>query len=433
MTTCDDTAAPCQSCSESDLPVNPFSALRVAFGMLLGEDDFRTMMGNPRGKQMLHSAWLHGSGVVWGYQVALGGEYSLSVAPGLAVDGNGRELLAETTLCLNLMDWVTAQKPTKDVITATLMADFACVPTSLVPTLADPCDVTRKHDDYSRVLETVQLSLQPDDGSPPSSNPPTYQRLRVLFGLLMPGTDQASLDALAAIEAVMSAPEGNRAQVLLAEFRKLAAADSAELKPAVEQGVEGLSLFPVTAEQSGVVLAKLVIKQHEESGVIQIDSVDIDPSVRTTLLPTSVIQELTAGTAPSLFGSASTPDYGGPRVLPDSLQWTDDRTLEFEVSKPLNARSLRRAVRITSLSADRGWAEDDVDTISVRSGGTTVVVRLADQLANETGRLVVRGTGPEPAFGVDPAVPLAGVAGGPPAGKDDGRDAVIMFARRNRP
>ncbi|QUQ63890.1 hypothetical protein [Kutzneria sp. CA-103260] len=430
MTTCDDTAAPCQSCSESDLPVNPFSALRVAFGMLLGEDDFRTMMGNPRGKQMLHAAWLHGSGVAWGYQVALGGEYGLSVSPGLAVDGHGRELFAETSLCLNLMDWVTAQKPTSDTITATLVADFACVPTSLVPTLADPCDVTRKHDDYSRVLETVRLSLRPDDGTSP---PPTYRRLRVLFGLLAPGTDQASLDALAAIEAVMSAPEGNRAQVLLAQFRQLAAADAAELKPAAEAGVEGLSLFPATDEKSGVVLARLVIKQHEVSGAIQIDDVAIDSSARTTLLPTSVIQELAAGTAPSLFGTEGTPDYGGPRVLPDSLNWTDDRTLEFRVTAPVNARSLRRAVRITSLSPDRGWADDDVDTIEVRDGGTTVVVRLADQLANDTGRLIVRGTGPEPAFGVAPAVPLAGVAGGPPAGKDDGRDAVIMFPRRPRP
>jgi len=47
------------------------------------------------------------------------------------VDGHGRELFAETSLCLNLMDWVTAQKPATDTITATLVADFSCVPTSL--------------------------------------------------------------------------------------------------------------------------------------------------------------------------------------------------------------------------------------------------------------------------------------------------------------
>jgi len=63
-----DCACSCGNCT--DLPVTPFEALRVSYGMLLGEDDFRVLMGNPRGKQQLHSAWLHGSGVVWGYRVA---------------------------------------------------------------------------------------------------------------------------------------------------------------------------------------------------------------------------------------------------------------------------------------------------------------------------------------------------------------------------
>src|SRR3954454_19531456 len=87
----------CDSCLGGDLPVNPFVALRVAYGMLLGEDDFRTMMGNPRGKQMLHAAWLHGSGVVWGYGVTVNGLKELKVAAGLAVDGLGRELRSEAT------------------------------------------------------------------------------------------------------------------------------------------------------------------------------------------------------------------------------------------------------------------------------------------------------------------------------------------------
>ena len=57
------------TCGGDGPPVDPFQALRVAYGMLLGEDDFRVLLGNPRGKQMLHAAWLHGSGVVWGMPV----------------------------------------------------------------------------------------------------------------------------------------------------------------------------------------------------------------------------------------------------------------------------------------------------------------------------------------------------------------------------
>src|SRR3954454_9666543 len=101
-------ACSCGNCT--DVPVTPFQALRVSYGMLLGEDDFRVLMGNPRGKQMLHSFWLHGSGVVWGYQVrteaAHDGPLLLRVWPGLGMDGLGREVELQTSACLNLRDWL---------------------------------------------------------------------------------------------------------------------------------------------------------------------------------------------------------------------------------------------------------------------------------------------------------------------------------------
>lgn len=74
-------------CGGDELPVNPFLALRVAFGMLLGEDDFRVLMGNPRGKLMLHNAWLHGPGVVRGLGVARDGD-ELRVLPGWPSTGS---------------------------------------------------------------------------------------------------------------------------------------------------------------------------------------------------------------------------------------------------------------------------------------------------------------------------------------------------------
>ena len=83
----------CDNCRSGDLPSNPFLAPRVTHGMLLGEDDFATVIGYPRGKHQLHQAWLHGSGVVWGYPVRNAGLYELKVGPGLAIDGIGRELL----------------------------------------------------------------------------------------------------------------------------------------------------------------------------------------------------------------------------------------------------------------------------------------------------------------------------------------------------
>jgi hypothetical protein len=46
---------------------------------------------------MLHSAWLHRSGVVWGFEVGVDGTRTLTVTPGLAVDGIGRELIQDVT------------------------------------------------------------------------------------------------------------------------------------------------------------------------------------------------------------------------------------------------------------------------------------------------------------------------------------------------
>jgi hypothetical protein len=136
-----------------DVPVNPFLALRVAFGMLLGEDDFRVLMGNPRGKQMLHTAWLHGRGVVWGFRVAREGD-QLVVSPGLAVDGLGRELHLDLRCCRSLPEWAAewrkqrpaatmATKSAGSTVEAWVVAEFTGCPDRPVPALADPCDVTR--------------------------------------------------------------------------------------------------------------------------------------------------------------------------------------------------------------------------------------------------------------------------------------------------
>jgi hypothetical protein len=166
--------------------VNPYEALRVSYGMLLSADDFRVMI-NPRGKPMLHSAWLHGSGVVWGFDVCLDGLLALRVSPGLAVDGLGRELSSETTQCLDLRNWLkTYDHPgnqdgcERRTVHACVVAEFGCQLSRPVPTLANPCDITRQHDDFSRVLENASISLRPGDCA---ARERPYHRVRVLLGL----------------------------------------------------------------------------------------------------------------------------------------------------------------------------------------------------------------------------------------------------------
>lgn len=423
----------CKSCCVDELAVNPFLALRVAYGMLLGEDDFQTLMGNARGKQMLHAAWLHGSGVVWGLDVCVEGIRVLRVSAGLAVDGLGRELCREVSWCADVRDWLAGQDlPEQEpdcstfTVRACVVAEFDCCPTAPVPTLADPCDVTRRHDDDSRIVETSRIVLRLGDCPCP---PRPYHRVRVLLGIDEVGSDDvAGQQAFEARCAVAAADPGTRPARLLTEFRRMAALDVTELRPATEEGASYPLLFPVLDDAAGVVLACVEIDVRDTDGCREITEVRPDVSCRTALLPTATIQELTCGLAPGLLDVA-VPDAAGPRVIPDSLEWSaDGRELSVATTLALHPGTVKpRAVRMTSLPADGddGWVDEDIYRVRWDSARCRIVVILADRPVNDIVRLIFSGTGPAPMLGADPPRPLAGVVGGPPVGPDDGYDAVL--------
>jgi hypothetical protein len=292
-----------------------------------------------------------------------------------------------------------------------------------VPTLADPCDITRKHDDFSRVIETSKLALR--RGECPCPEAP-YHRTRVLLGIDEPGMqDPPGDEALAARRCVAEMPLAERPAALLAEFRRMSVLDSAFLRPASQNGCE--PLFPVLPVCAPVVLACLEIKIKRQDDCTEVECVQIDTCCRRALLPTATIQELLCGLAPGLIEpDGATDDAGGPRICRESVKWSAGGSkVGFSVTAPLNESTVRDAVRITSLR-DRGWVDEDV--IGVRFyDDNNVEVELADPPAYEIVRLIVKGTGPVPAFGADPPLPLAGFEGGPPCTADDGRDAVLTF------
>lgn len=425
--------APCSCDSCADLAVSPFEALRVTYGMLLGEDDFRVLMGNPRGKQMLHSSWLHGTGVVWGYDVRLDG-LTVRVSPGLALDGLGREVALTASACIDLRDWLRTNDhpPSQDecgrrTVRGCVVAEFDCCPSRPVPTLASPCDVNRTHDEDSRVTETSRVGLRPGPCQP-RWHP--YHRVRVLLGLDQAGADdQAGEQAAQARARVAEGPDESRASEFLREFRRLAALDNAELRAAAEPGTSDLTWFPVLDKDAAVTLACLEMDVRDADGCTTIENVGIRLDCRTALLPTATIQELTCGLGPAAASDADE-DAGGPRVLAADVTWSDDeRTLYIPVSAELNPGSVRRAVRITSLSR-RGWVDEDIDAVRYDPAGPAIVVDMADRPVHELIRVVVKGTGSTPVYGTDPPVPLAGLWGGPPGAVNDGHDAALTFANR---
>ena len=442
----------CGDCTSADLPVTPFEALRARHGMLLGEDDFRALMGNPRGKQMLHSAWLHGKGVVWGYDVRPDGLHKLAVRPGLAVDGWGRELLLASSATVDLTDWLAEhdRPETQDgcrdrTVTACLVAEFDCSSARPVPTLADPCDVTRTHDTASRILEEVRIALVPGN-CPPCHRCRRYHRLRVLLGLDDPEDreDRAGREAAAARADVAGRPPQERVRPLCHHLHCLGVRDAAEQEPACLEGTDIPGLFPVDEKDAGVVLSCVEIDVRDAAGCTTIQEVRLDDCCRCLLLPTQVITELLCAVAartldrhrpepPGGYGHGH--DYDdrdeadepveGPRVHGDDVRWDEDEGCYLvPVSGELVAGSVRRAVTVTSLSA-RGWVEEDVEAVRYDADGRRIVVRMAARPQNSVVRLLVKGTGPTPVYGVEPAAPLAGVLGGPRGGRHDGHDAVV--------
>jgi hypothetical protein len=410
------------------LPNTPFEALRVAYGMLLGEEDFRVLMGHPRGKLMLHQSWLHGRGAVWGMAVE-DQEDQLKVGPGLAVDGWGRELRLTSSWCVSVsawaQRWLDDQAGLVDCETVTvhtwIVAEYDACDGRSVPALADPCDVNRRHDDYSRTYEGCRITM----ADKPPSTLDAYRRVRMLLGLRELTGDAAGHDVRDALDDLRHHSGQERAEVLLGHFRRLAAKDESELRPLDEEGDDCPPLPPVPEEEAGVVLAEVRIGIRAKAGCATVVSVEADPWVRPVLLPTQLIGELTCGLAPGLLGDPL--DAGGPRLIRSSVDWLDDNSqLVFSVTKPIAPGSQEGGVEVSSLDDDgHGWSKKKIKDIHLSSDRRTVHVFLDGPPRFATARVLIRGTGRTSLFGEDPRVPFAGVEGGPPGTTDDGHDAVI--------
>jgi hypothetical protein len=71
-------------------------------GQLLDEADFRSEQDYHRNAGLLHNTTLHSWGVVDGLTVSFNGEKKLAVAPGRAIDTQGREILLKETAILDV-------------------------------------------------------------------------------------------------------------------------------------------------------------------------------------------------------------------------------------------------------------------------------------------------------------------------------------------
>lgn len=427
MTTVDEHAAgpdaPARDSRLTDLTtLDPWTSLRPVTGMLLGVEDFETLVEHPHAKQLLHNAWWHGPGVLHGFDVRSNGLLELEVLPGLAVDAAGRELHLDHAECLSIKDLIPQDA---DYFTVWVVLRYdACLAGGVV-VLADPCDVTRSSTQHTRILERAVVTVTADDPGNDEDGTAPYRRVRMLLGLEPLGQGPADRVVREHRDAVADAAPADRPARLAEALRCLAALDSVDLTPA---GDPCESRLPVDDdEHAGVVLACATYTvEHEGGKPVVRKEPEIDLSCRSTVLPTTVIQELVCGLAPALLGAGGSAVGTAPQVVADSLDWGERaESFSFKVTADLAPGSLKRAVHVSSLSDSEWVVEDLAGPPRYDKEHRRVVVRLADRPANPLVRVVVLGTGRTPVYGASPPVPLAGVDGEDAGAHGQGRDAVL--------
>ncbi|TVQ17823.1 MAG: hypothetical protein EA367_16625 [Leptolyngbya sp. DLM2.Bin15] len=85
--------------------------LNYVLGQVLGVNDFQQEQVYFLHKSQLHNRSLHGYGTVWGLAVSTahtGETLELQVAPGFAIDPQGREVWVDALQCAKLNDWLAA-------------------------------------------------------------------------------------------------------------------------------------------------------------------------------------------------------------------------------------------------------------------------------------------------------------------------------------
>jgi hypothetical protein len=299
-----------------------------------------------------------------------------------------------------------------------------------------------------------------------------YHRLRLFFGLESPlheDPEDPTSPVIASDVEVME--ERTRINSLSADqqppacaqaFRKFAALDGIDLKPAQVPADQTLSLFPAIIPAPLVLanLNKLMLTRTDSGWSLSV-AVDggVDSSVRPTHVATSTVQELLCGPpresnggdpGPSslnleMTGAAERvtdasmdafpdafPDAGGPRVDPDSVQFEIDKKSQrimFQVNTNLISESVsKRAIRVTVFDESAGWRDVDIEQVSFNRSKRRVLIRLGQEPEGQLIRLMVRGTGPAPLMDSN-LIPLAGALNDPPAGPHNGRDFILMHKR----
>jgi hypothetical protein len=151
---------------------------RVSFqpGILLGAEALSTEQTYHLRRLTRHQRWLIGPGTVFGLQVTVAvptedaTDLRLTVSPGYAIDGLGREVLVNEAYAISLRDWLAAENTAPDVagnfVSGTLFLRVTvrarAAPQDLQPVVAELFDAGLDPVVTARIGDSFQLELLGD-------------------------------------------------------------------------------------------------------------------------------------------------------------------------------------------------------------------------------------------------------------------------------
>src|SRR5689334_4861976 len=102
----------CTTTPADRVSLTPNKRVNYAFGLVLGEDEFRQEQSHFEWKHRLGNRLLHGYGTVCGLKVtasAQDGGTEIRIAPGYALSPRGDWIWVDKAQCVRLDDWLHRQ------------------------------------------------------------------------------------------------------------------------------------------------------------------------------------------------------------------------------------------------------------------------------------------------------------------------------------
>jgi hypothetical protein len=210
---------PCVSLTTGTL--SPDLRVNYAYGMVLGLDEFLQEQLHRLDKDYLHQRALHGYGAVYGLQVTTeptsdgSPDFTVTVAPGMAIDQHGREVVVRSAQCARLGAWLAAQEQAhpgtvashlgvSGELTVYVVASYASCLDNLVPLPGQPCSSSDQTPVASRIRDAWDVDLRWEP--PPMPRWDTDRRLaRLLDSVqIVAGLDHTLSDEQGLVDAVLA-------------------------------------------------------------------------------------------------------------------------------------------------------------------------------------------------------------------------------------